>query len=77
MPKDVENQLSFPNIDTSVPGTLREVLDNNTTTRDKSYLDGLGMKKGESGRVSMMVKTGMGVSKYYNIFNYRPPRPQK
>ena len=35
------------------------------------------MKKGESGGVSMILKTGMEVSQYYTVFNYRPPIPQK
>ena len=45
MPEDVAKHFSFPNITTPVSGTSREVLDNNTTTREKSYLNGLGMKK--------------------------------
>ena len=57
------------NFTTPVPGTLREVLDNDTTTRDKSYLNGLNMTKGESGGVSMMLKTGMEVAQHYNVFN--------
>ena len=60
-----------------MPGTLREVLDNNTKTRYNSYLNGLGMKKGEYGGVSMMLKTGMEVDQDYTIFNYGPPIPHK
>ena len=67
----------LPDFTTPVPITLREVLDNNTITRDKSHLNGLGMKKGESGGVSMMLKIGMEVAQYYNVFDYGPPRPQK
>ena len=59
MPEDVAKHFVFPNFATPVPGTLREVLDNNTKTRGKSYLNGLGMKKVESGGVFMMLKTGM------------------
>ena len=64
-----------PNFTTPVPGTLREVLDNDITTREKIYLNGLGMTKGESGGIYMMMKTGMEVSQYYNVFNYGPPIP--
>ena len=56
-------------------GTLRKVLDKDTTTRDKSYRNGLNMTKGKSGGVSMMTKTGMEVAQDYAIFNYGPPRP--
>ena len=56
MPEDVENHSVFPNLTTPVPGTLGEVLDNDTTTRDKRCHHGLGMTKGESGSVYMMLK---------------------
>ena len=56
---------------------LRGILDNNTKTRDEINLNGLGMKKGKSGNISMTMKTGMQVSQYYNVFNYVPPIPQK
>ena len=68
MSEDVENHFTFPNLATPVPGTLMEVLDNNTTTRDKSYLNGLGMVKGESRGVSMMMKIGMEVAHDYTVF---------
>ena len=77
MTEDAAKQFAFPNFTTPVPGTLRKVLDNDTTTRDKFYLNGLGMKKGESGGVSIMFKTGMEVAQYYTVFNCGPPRPQK
>ena len=51
-----------PNFTTPAPGTLREILDNDTTERDKSYLNGLNMTKGESGSVSMILKTGTEVA---------------
>ena len=35
IPEDVENHFELPNFITPVPGTLRDVLDNNTTTREK------------------------------------------
>ena len=50
---------------------------NETTTRDKSFLKGLGFTEGESWGISMMLKIGTEVSQYYNVFNYGPPRPQK
>ena len=68
---------AFPNFATPVPGTLKEVLDNDTTPRDKISLNGLEMKKGKYGGASMMLKTGMEVPQDYSFFNYRPPRPQK
>ena len=71
MPEYVAKQFTFPNFATPVPGTLREVLDNDTTTREKSYLNGLGMIKVESGCVSMMLKTD------YTFFKDGPPIPQK
>ena len=43
---------------------------NGTTTRDKISLNGLCTTKGESGGVSMMLKTGMEVPQNYTIFNY-------
>ena len=67
----------FPNFSTPVPVMLREVLDNDTTTRDKSDINGLGMKKVEYGGVSIMMKTGMEVAQYYTVFNYGPPIPKQ
>ena len=69
MPEDSEKHFVLPNFIIPVPGTLRGVLDNNATTRDKSYLNGLNMTKGESGGVSMMLKTGMEVAQHYYVFN--------
>ena len=60
-----------------MPGTLRGVLENDTKTREKNYLNGLNMKKVESGGVSIILKTGTEVAQYYTIFNYGPPIPQK
>ena len=53
------------------------VLENNTTTGDTISLNGLGIKKGKYGDASMMLKTGMEVDQYYNVFTYRPQIPQK
>ena len=58
-------------------GTLRRVLDKDTTTRDKIPLNGLGVKKGKPIRVSVMVKKEMEVEEYCTIFNYGTPGPQK
>ena len=60
---------TFPKFTFPVPGTLREVLDNDTKTREKRYLNGLNITKGESGGVSMMPKTGMGVAQDYIVLN--------
>ena len=75
MIEDMEKRFEFPNFTTPVPGTLMEVLDNDTTTRDKIYLNGLGMKKGKSGGASMILKTGIEVAQDYTVLNYGPPRP--
>ena len=77
MPEDVAKNFALPNFTTSVPGMLRGILDNFTTTRDKIYLNVLGMKKCESRGVSTMINTGLEVSQYYNVFNYVPPIPHK
>ena len=45
MPEDMAKNFAFPNFATPVPGTLKEVLDNDTTPRDKISLNGLEMKK--------------------------------
>ena len=77
MPEEATKHFTFPNYTTPVPGTLRCLLYNNTTTRDKISFNGLWMTKVESGVVSMLMKTGMEVSQYYTVFNYIPPRPLK
>ena len=77
IPEDIKRHFVFPIFATLVPGTLRKVLDNCTTTRDKSYLNGVGTTKGESGGLSMMIITGMEVTQYDTTFNYEPLRPHK
>ena len=69
MPEDVENNFSFPKFTTPVEGMLREVLDNNTKTRDKISLNGLGVTKCEYGGVSMIIKIVTEVSHYYTVLN--------
>ena len=54
--------LFFPDFATPVPGTLREVLDKYTTTRERIYPNALETSKGESGGASMMMKTGTEVA---------------
>ena len=44
-PEDMSNQFAFHHLTTPVSGTPREVIDNATTTREKIYLNGLGMTK--------------------------------
>ena len=77
IPEDVADPFAFPNFTTPVKEILREVLDNDTTPRDKISLNGLGMKKVEFRVVSIMLKTGMEVDQYYTVFNYINPIPQK
>ena len=60
----------FPNLTPPVSWTLRGVLENDTTKTDKFSLNGLGMTKGESGGVSMMLKTVMEVAQDYSVLNY-------
>ena len=67
MPEDVEKHFGFLNFATPVTGTLRGVLDNYTTLRDKISLNGLGMKKGKSIDASIILKTGMKVAQDYNV----------
>ena len=58
-------------------GTLREVIDNDITPRQKIPLDRLVMTKIKSGGLSMMLKTGLEVAQDYNVFSYGPPIKQK
>ena len=44
-------------------GTLREVVDNDTTTRNKIYLNGLVLTKGKYGGMYMMPKKEWGLHK--------------
>ena len=55
MPEDVAKNFALPNFTTPVPGMLRVILDNYTTTREKIYLNVLGMTKGESGGALMII----------------------
>ena len=59
MTEHMARHLAFYNFATPVLGTMREVLDNNTTPRDKISLNFLGMTIGKFGGAYMMVKTGM------------------
>ena len=77
MPEDLSRQFMLPNLTTPVLVMLRKVLENDTTTKDKIFLNGLGMKKGKSIGTSIMLKTVMEVAQYYTIFNYAPLIPQK
>ena len=61
MQEDVEKK-TFPMFAAPVSGMLKEIIDNNNTTRYKISLNGLGMKKIEYVVVSMMLKTGMKVA---------------
>ena len=68
MPEDISNHIVFHKFTPPVSSTLREILDNDTTTRDKISLKVLGMAKVESGGVFMMMKTVMKVAQGYTIF---------
>ena len=68
----VENKSALPNFATPVSGRLREVLDNDTTTRNKIYLNGLGITNGEYLGVSMMLKTRIELAQDYTVFNKNP-----
>ena len=71
----MEKHFAPPNISNLVSGAMREVLDNDTTAREKVSLNGLGMTKGQFEGVSMMLKTGMKVDQYYTSFKNVPPIP--
>ena len=60
----------FAKFITSGNGMLRKVLDNDTTTRNTISLNGLGVTKGQSTSVYVMLKTGMVLSEDHTIFNY-------
>ena len=74
MPEDVAKHFAFPNFTTPIPGTLREVIDNEIIPGYKITLNGLGMKKGKSICLSIMLKKGMEVARYCTVFKYGPPR---
>ena len=59
MREDVSKNLVLPNSTTTIPGTLRGVLDNDIELRDKMSLNGLVITKGKAGGLSTMLKTGM------------------
>ena len=74
MPEDVAKHFLFPNFTTPIPRMLREILENDMAPRDKISLDGLGMIKGKSGGLSMLLNTGMEVAQHYTFLT---PDPQK
>ena len=64
MPEDVENIFSFHNFVTSLSGTLKKVLENDTATRYKISLNDLVVTKDKPGGVSIILKNGMEVVEY-------------
>ena len=60
---------TFPNFNTPRTGTLREVHDNEITPIDKIYLNRLGITKGKSRGLSMMLKTGLEVAQGYTVLD--------
>ena len=68
MSEDVAKHFLFPNFTTPVPGTMREVLGNDTTLREKISFNGFVITRIKSVGASMMLRTGMGVDQYYIYF---------
>ena len=77
IPEDNVNHFSFPKFITPVASTLREVLDNEITTRDKISLNGLGTSNGKFVRVSMMLKTGIKMAQDYTVLINVPHKTTK
>ena len=75
MPEDMESHFEFPNFTTPIPGTLREVLYNDITPRDKISFNGSGMTKLKVEGLFMIMETGMEVAQYYTFLNYGRPSP--
>ena len=73
MPEDTARNFVLPNSTASGPGALREVIENNTTTKYKLSPNGLEITKGHSLSVSMMLKTEMEAVEDCTIFKYGPP----
>ena len=46
------------------------------TKIDITYLNGVGVKKGESVSLSIILRKGMKMVEYFKVFNYRPPIPE-
>ena len=57
MPEDISKHFALPNFTAPVSETLKEVIYNFTTTRDKFILNGLGVTKVKYGGVSVIMKT--------------------
>ena len=64
MTEEIENQIVFSAFTDPGPVTLRGVMENDTTTRDKISFNWLILKKDEFGSVSMMLKE---IRKWQNI----------
>ena len=59
MTEDVAKQSVLTNFNTPMPGTLKEVLNNDISPREKISLNGLGMTKGKYRGLYMMLRTGL------------------
>ena len=70
-------QFVFLSFTTPVEGTLNEVIENDTTTRNEISLQGSEMTKGKSVGASIMLKIGKEVAQYYTVSRYGNPIPQK
>ena len=76
MSEDVANKFVLFKFTVPESGTLREVIENDTTTIYKIPLNGLKVTKFQSISASMMNKNGMEVAESCTILNYGPPISQ-
>ena len=69
MLEDVAKHFLLPKFNTPSPGTLREVLDNDITPGDNTYLNGPVMIKFKAIGLYIMLKTVMEVDQDNTLFN--------
>ena len=77
MPTDVAKHFVSLKFTVSGLGTLREVIENATTTRCKMDLNGLESTKGQSISVNLIKKTGMEVEEYCTFLTYGTTKSYK
>ena len=75
MSEGTANNFVLPKFTASGPVTSTEFIINDTTTRYKFSLNGLGVTKVEYRGVTTMLKTVMEVAQDYTVLNYGPQRP--
>ena len=71
------NYFLFPRFNASGPGTLKGVIDNDTTTRYNIFPQWVRDKKRKTRRAVYDAETEIEVAQYYTVLKYRPPRPHK